>query len=157
MSVTLVVAVAENGVIGRDGGLPWPRLAGDLPRFKALTTGHVMVMGSRTFDSMGQLPGRTSIVVSRQRRMFGEGVPVLPFVGEAVAHGLGLDDQVFVVGGARIYADALDVGLVDTMVVSHVDGAFDGDTFFPDVDWTAWTPTSREPEDGYTVVTYVRA
>ncbi|MFY0407713.1 dihydrofolate reductase [Solicola sp. PLA-1-18] len=157
MSVTLVVAVAANGVIGRDGGLPWPRLEGDLPRFKALTTGHVMVMGSRTFDSMGQLPGRTSIVVSRQRRMFGEGVPVLPSVADAVAHGLGLDPEVFVVGGARIYADALSQGLVDTMVVSHVHDAHDGDTVFPDVDWSAWRETSREAETGYDVVTYVRA
>lgn len=155
MTVSLVAAVGTNGVIGRDGGLPWPP-TGDLAHFKALTMGHVLVMGRKTFESIGRvLPGRTTIVVSRQRRSFGDGVVVVPAVGEAIEKGSVLDPEVFVIGGAQVYAVALPVA--DRLVLTHVDLAPDGDTYFPDVDWTQWHETSRLPGHGFDVVTYDRA
>jgi len=154
MTVTLVAAVAANWVIGRDGGLPWPP-TGDLALFKRLTMGHVLVMGRRTYDSIGRaLPGRTTIVVTRQPDWTTEGVVVARSVPEALVTGKTFGDEVFVVGGASVYAEALQVA--DRMVLTHLDDAFEGDRFFPAVDWTAWSELGREQHEGYVVVTYAR-
>jgi dihydrofolate reductase len=153
-TVTLVAAVAANGVIGKDGALPW-RLPDDLRHFKRLTRGHVLVMGRRTFDSIGRpLPDRTTIVVTRQPQWQAEGVQTAADVPEALARAAQLDEQVFVAGGQEIFREALPVA--DTMVISKVDARPDGDTVFPPVDWAAWQEESREPMDGFEVVTYQR-
>ena len=153
-TVTLVAAVAANGVIGKDGALPW-HLPDDLRHFKRLTRGHVLVMGRRTFDSIGRpLPDRTTIVVTRQPRWQAEGVQTAADVTEALARAAQLDEQVFVAGGQEIFREALPVA--DTMVISKVDARPDGDTVFPPVDWAAWQEESREPMDGFEVVTYQR-
>ena len=155
MTITLVAAVAANGVIGRDGGLPW-RLPADLAHFKRLTLGHVLVMGRRTYDSIGRpLPGRTTIVVTRQPDWTADGVVVAASVEEALATARRLDDDVFVVGGAAIYAEAMRVA--DRMVLTHVEGEYDGDRRFPPVDWTQWREVGRDEQVGFTVCTYVRA
>jgi len=154
MTTTLVAAVAANGVIGRDGGLPWPP-TGDLAHFKRLTMGHVLVMGRGTYDSIGRpLPGRTTIVVTRQPAWAADGVVVAGSVAEAIAIGRSLDDQVFVVGGATVYAEAMP--LADRLVLTHLDAAYDGDRAFPPVDWSAWRVESSDPHEGFKVVTYVR-
>lgn len=154
MTVSLVAAVGTNGVIGLDGGLPWPP-TGDLAHFKALTMGHVLVMGRKTFESIGRvLPGRTTIVVSRRRKSLGDGVLVVPGVEEAIERAAALDPEVFVVGGAQVYAVALP--LADRLVLTHVDLAPEGDTYLPDVDWARWHETSRLPGNGFDVVTYDR-
>jgi dihydrofolate reductase len=141
--VTIVAAVARNGVIGVDGGLPW-RLPDDLQRFKELTLGHVLVMGRRTYESIGHpLPGRTTVVVTRQRDWDAG--------SEAAA---AADDEVFVVGGAQVYADALP--LADRIELTLVDAEPEGDTRFPEVDWSMWREVRREPGDGWTAVTYER-
>ncbi|MGI8615080.1 MAG: dihydrofolate reductase [Nocardioidaceae bacterium] len=155
MTVTLVAAVGADGVIGRDGGLPW-HLPGDLAHVKQLTLGHVLVMGRRTYESIGRpLPGRTTIVVTRRADWAAPGVRVARGVDEALAAGATLDDEVFVLGGASVYAAALPVA--DHLVLSEVAAAAEGDTYFPPVDWTQWRPVDRRPADGFTVVTYDRA
>jgi len=156
MSVTLVAAVGANNVIGRDGDLPW-RLPEDLKHFKALTLGHPMVMGRATFESIGRpLPGRTTIVVTRQADWATEGVETAPDLDAALARAAELDEEVFLVGGGQVYAEALERGLVDLMVITRVAEAPDGDTYFPAVDWLSWTEVGRIPHIGFDIVTYQR-
>lgn len=156
-TVTIVVAIGDNGVIGRDGQLPWPP-TGDLAHFKALTMGHPMVMGRTTFESIGRpLPGRTSIVLTRDAGWRSDGVEVAADLPSALAVAASLDDEVFLIGGAQVYAEALESGVVDRMVVTHVHQSPDGDAWFPDVDWPAWPETSREPHEGFDIVAYDRA
>lgn len=157
MTVTLVVAVGENNVIGRDGDLPWPP-TGDLKQFKALTMGHPIVMGRATYESIGRpLPGRTSIVLTRDPAWQADGVEVSHSLTDGLALALGRDAEVFVIGGAQVFAEAMNQGLVDSMVITHVQLSPEGDVWFPDVDWTQWTETGREPHDGYDIATYSRA
>ena len=156
MSVTIVVAIGRNGVIGRDGDLPWPP-TGDLAHFKALTMGHPLVMGRTTFESIGRpLPGRTSIVLTRDPAWTAEGVETAADLPSALARAAELDDHAFVIGGAQVYGEALAAGVVDRMVVTHVHAEPEGDAWFPAVDWTSWTEAERQAHDGYDIVTYVQ-
>ena len=143
MRVSLIAAVAENGTIGRDGGLPW-HLPDDLKRFRALTTGHHVIMGRRTFESIGRpLPRRTSLVISRDPSLRIEGGRVLPSVGAALdqARAAG-EDEAFVVGGSSIYAAALPIA--DRLYLTRVAARVDGDAFFPPIDEADWSERSRE-------------
>jgi dihydrofolate reductase len=154
--VTIVAAVATNGVIGVGGGLPW-HLPDELQRFKELTVGHVLVMGRRTYESIGRpLPGRTTVVVTRQPDWTGGSDLVLTAasVPEALATASSLDDEVFVVGGAQVYAEALPHA--DRLELTHVDAAPAGDTLFPELDWSEWREVRRHPGEGWTAVTYER-
>ncbi len=156
MTVTIVVAIGANGVIGKDGDMPWPR-TGDQLQFKALTMGHPIVMGRSTFESIGKpLPGRTSIVLTRNPLWAADGVIVAHTLTDALAHGLGRDDQVFLIGGAQVYAAALADGLVDQMVVTHVHLSPEGDASFPEIDLADWDETDRDAYDGYDIATYAR-
>jgi len=149
-----VVAIGRNGVIGRDGGLPWPP-TGDLRHFKALTMGHPLVMGRRTYESIGRpLPGRTTLVVTRDPGWAADGVVVHHSVDDALAAAGALDETVFVVGGASVYAATLP--RADRLVVTWVEQEPAGDTVFPDVDWARWQETAREAHDGFSIVTYDR-
>ena len=152
MSITLVAAVGRNRVIGRHGDLA-VRISADLRRFKALTMGRPMVMGRKTWDSMGgPLPGRRSIVVTRDPAWQAEGAEVEHSVESALARaGPGL---VFVVGGGEIYAQT--IGRADALELTEVDQDLEGDVLFPDLDRTAWAEVSREPGDGYAFVRYER-
>lgn len=153
-TITMVAAVGENGVIGRDGALPW-HLPGDLPRLKRLTTGHVVLMGRRTYDSIGRpLPGRTTVVLTRDRSWSVDGVRVCHDIESALSAAAGVDPKVFVLGGAEIYRLAMPYA--HTLLISEVPQAPDGDTFFPDIDATTWAETEREPQAGFDVVTYRR-
>jgi dihydrofolate reductase len=160
MTVTLVVAIGANGVIGVDGGLPW-RLPEDLASFKALTMGHPMVMGRATFESIGRpLPGRTTIVLTRDPDWSAPGVEVAPTLDAALDRAHQLDDEVFLVGGAQIYAQALKAGLVDLMCVTRVAASPEGDTYFPSIDWMQWHEVGTIPHGGepsFDIVTYRRA
>ena len=157
MPVTIVAAVARNGVIGVDGGLPW-HLPDDLRRFKELTLGHVLVMGRKTYESIGRpLPGRTTVVVTRSAD-WGPGsgeVLVAHGVPEAIHAAAAVDDEVFVVGGAQVYAAALP--LADRLELTLVDAEPAGDTRFPDVDWRDWRELRRDEAGGVAYVTYERA
>lgn len=160
MTVTLVVAMGANGVIGVDGGLPW-RLPEDLAHFKKLTMGHPMVMGRRTYESIGRaLPGRSTIVLTRDLHWSVEGVEVAPTIESAIARAHEIDDEVFVVGGAQVYAQVLEAGLVDLMCVTRVAASPEGDTSFPKIDWLGWSEVGHVPYGGnpsFDIVTYQRA
>ncbi|HLT27244.1 MAG TPA: dihydrofolate reductase [Zeimonas sp.] len=146
--VTLVVARARNGVIGADGGLPW-HLPEDLKHFRALTMGHAIVMGRRTWDSIGRaLPGRRSIVVSRDETRRFEGAERAASIDEAleIASRPGADpsiatDEVFVIGGAQLFAAAL--ARADRAVVTEIDRDVEGDTHFEALDSAAWSVVDR--------------
>lgn len=139
--LALIVAVAENGIIGREGDLPW-RLSSDLQRFKSLTMGHALIMGRRTFESIGRLlPGRTTVIVTRQ--------PDYQFPGALIAHSLSEaltltadDDCPFLVGGAELYRIGLP--LATRLFLTRVHAEVEGDVSFPDVDWEDWHEVSRE-------------
>jgi dihydrofolate reductase len=160
MTVTLVVAIGANGVIGVDRGLPW-RLPEDLAHFKALTMGHPMVMGRTTFESIGRpLPGRTTIVVTRNPDWSAEGVEVAPTLEAALERAQELDDEVFLVGGGQIYTAALEAGLVDQLCVTRVAASPDGDTRFPAIDWKQWREVGSVPfgsDPSFAIVTYERS
>ncbi|MEM6794261.1 MAG: dihydrofolate reductase [Acidobacteriota bacterium] len=140
--LSLVVAVAENGVIGRDGGLPW-RLSGDLRFFKKLTVGHTILMGRKTFESIGRpLPKRRSIVLTRRAaaRDLPPGVEIARSLEEALERAAG--ERTFVIGGAGVYRAALPAAR--TLHWTRVHAEVPGDTYFPPVDWSAWRLESEE-------------
>ena len=140
--LTLVSAVADNGVIGAAGDIPW-RIPADFAHFKALTLGHVLVMGRSTYDSIGRpLPQRTTIVLTRDPDWSADGVLVAGSLDAALALADDLDEQVFVAGGARVYVDAL--GRADAQVLTEVHLSPAGDTFYPEFDRAEWSETLRE-------------
>lgn len=155
MTITLIAAVARNGVIGRDGGIPW-RLPGEQRRFKEATVGHVLVMGRGTFESIGRaLPGRTTVVVTRDAAWPApDGVLVAGDVESALQQAADIDEEVYVAGGAAVYAAALP--RADRLLMTWVDDKPEGDVWFPSVTWSDWTVVHEEPADGYTVVDYRR-
>jgi dihydrofolate reductase len=147
VKLCLVVAVAENGVIGRDNALPW-RLSGDLKRFRAITMGKPLIMGRRTSESIGRpLPGRTSIVVTRDTGFRADGVvvahdlPAAMAAAEEAARATGAS-EIMVIGGAAIYESALP--LADRIYLTEVHAAPDGDTRFPKLGAGEWHEVSRE-------------
>lgn len=141
MTVSLVVARAENGVIGKDNQLPW-RLPADLRFFRQLTTGHTIIMGRKTFESIGKpLPNRRSIVITRRQDFHAHGVDVAQSVDEAVTLARG-EDEIFIVGGAEIYRAALPV--TDRMYVTIVHASPEGDVWFPTYDESEWTTIKKE-------------
>lgn len=141
MTLSLVVAVAENGVIGRENGLPW-HLSADLRRFKALTLGHTVIMGRKTFDSIGKgLTGRRNLVVSRNPEFRPTGATRVPSLAAALdAAGPGCD--VFIVGGAEIYRQALP--LADRIYLTVVHASPEGDAHFSLPEGPQWKLISSE-------------
>lgn len=129
MTLSCIVAVSENGVIGRDNDLPW-HLPDDLNRFKSLTMGHPIVMGRKTYDSIGRpLPGRRSVVLTRSSEYAPEGVTVVGSLDEALDACEG-EVEVFVIGGASLFAEALP--RADRVYLTRVLATVEGDTFFPE-------------------------
>jgi dihydrofolate reductase len=148
--VVLVAAVADNGVIGRDGDIPW-RIPEDMRHFRAVTSGHTVVMGRLTYESIGRpLPHRTNIVVTRSPGWSAEGVTVACSVDEALAKARVATGDVMVIGGAQIYEAA--IGAADVQVLTEVHRSPEGDTFYPAFDRSEWVETRREPHDGYDFV-----
>lgn len=133
--LSLIVAMAQNGVIGRNGDLPW-HLPADLKHFKAVTLGKPVIMGRRTWDEIGKpLPGRRNIVISRRPDFLAPGAEVVDSLEQALA--LAADAaEVMVIGGAQIYAQALP--FADCIHRTLVCGEMPGDTWFPEVDWQQW-------------------
>lgn len=137
----IVVAVSRNGIIGRDGDMPW-RLSTDLKRFKALTLGKPVIMGRKTFQSIGKpLPGRTNVIVTRDTSYHPGDVAVANSLDDAIAQasevalGDGLD-EICIIGGGEIYRQAIEGA--DTLHVTHVEADVDGDTAFPEIDPSIW-------------------
>ncbi len=156
--VTLVVAVAENGVIGAKNGLPW-RLPADLKRFKALTTGHAIIMGRKTWESIGRpLPERRMLVVTRDPAKLA-GQPVEAFASLADAIAAAGEGEVFVIGGGEMYREALP--LARRVQLTRVHAVVEGDVTFPGLPEAAWRETFREKHaaddknpHAYTFLTY---
>ena len=139
--LSILVAMANNRTIGIDNTLPW-RCPEDLKHFKALTMGHHMIMGRKTFDSIGKpLPGRTTVVVTRNRDLEIEGCLVAHSLEEAIAACAG-DDEIFIVGGAELYAQALP--LTSTLYLTEIRMDVAGDAHFPKFDLSEWEETARE-------------
>jgi len=139
--IAIIVAMANNRTIGINNTLPW-RIPEDLKHFKALTMGHHMIMGRKTFESIGKpLPGRTTVVVSRDRSLKIDGCVVAHSLQEAVA-ACANDPQIFMVGGADIYAQAL--GLADKLYITEIQQDVAGDAWFPEFDRSEWLEMSRE-------------
>lgn len=140
--LALIAAVAANGVIGSDNALPW-RLPEDLKRFRALTLGHPVIMGRRTFESIGRpLPGRRNIVVTRNAAWRVEGCETASSLEAALAAAGTGGDEIFVIGGAQIYAEALP--LAQRLYLTEIRQPFTGDARFPDVNRVEWKETARE-------------
>jgi dihydrofolate reductase len=151
VAISLIAAVARNGVIGAAGGIPW-HLPEDFAHFKATTLGHTLVMGRATYDSIGRpLPGRTTIVLTRDPGWHADGVLTASSLEEALAMAEG---DVYVAGGATVYAQALPYA--DEQVISEVDLEPEGDTFYPEFDRDQWEQVGRAQHDGFTVVRWRR-
>ena len=133
--LSIIVAIARNRVIGADGGIPW-HLPEELKRFKKLTLGHHIVMGRKTWDSIGRLlPGRTTVIVTRQRGYRVPGARVAHSLDEAIA-ACGADDEIFVIGGAELYAQALP--RAGRLYLTTVDAEIAGDTIMPEFNAHDW-------------------
>lgn len=158
--LALILAVSKNGAIGANNALPW-RLPEDLKRFRALTTGHAIIMGRRTWDSIGRpLPHRQSIVVTRDRAFTADGVTVAHSLDDALAR-VAMPPPAFCIGGAELFRLALP--RASWLYLTEIDRDFPGDTFLPAFDRSAWIEVAREPHrasgpDGfaYAFVTYER-
>ncbi|MDR3642234.1 MAG: dihydrofolate reductase [Candidatus Doudnabacteria bacterium] len=154
--IALIAAIAENNVIGAKNDLPW-YLPEDLKRFKELTLGKVVVMGRKTYDSIiarlkKPLPGRTSVVISRQDLKLPPGVELFHSIDEALrAH---QSQDVFIIGGEQIFNQSLS--LADTLYITRVEKSFPGDAFFPDIDENVWQKISNDPHDGFSFIIYKR-
>ena len=163
MRLSIIVATAENGVIGRDNNLPW-YLPADLKRFKQLTMGHHLLMGRKTFEAIGRaLPGRTTVVISRGRPTLPEGVRLVASLDEAVALATQTDDdEAFVAGGAQVYHLALP--RADRLYLTRIHAAIEGDTRLPELVESEWQLVSQddfEPDEKneyrYSFLIYDRA
>jgi Dihydrofolate reductase len=141
--ISIIAAVADNYAIGKSNNLPW-HLPADLKHFRQLTTGHAVVMGKRTFESLpnGALPNRRNIVLTS---IMSEGVNKGYFEADSFEDAVYLcerEDHVFIIGGATVYKQCIDK--VDSMFITWVHGTFSADTFFPEIDFTQWEEVSRE-------------
>ncbi len=145
--ISIVVAVTTNGVIGRDGDMPW-RLSSDMRRFRTLTLGKPVVMGRKCFRSIGRLlPGRPNIVITRDAGFTADGVEIAGSLEAGLALGSGLArelgvNEVCVIGGGEIYRQAID--LADVLHVTHIDATIEGDTIFPVIDHDVWMAGETE-------------
>ena len=156
--LTLVVAIDAKGGIGVDNKMPW-HLPEDFAHFKRVTLGKPVIMGRKTFDSIGRvLPGRRNIVITRSADWSHDGAERAPSLEAAIAMLDGAPASI--IGGAQIFAQAMDVA--DAMIVTHIDHVFDCDTFFPPIDAGVWRETAREPHRSeangfdYAFVSYAR-
>ena len=155
MEIVGIAAVARNGVIGAGNDIPW-RIPADWARFKRLTMGQVLIMGRKTWASIGRaLPGRTTFVVTRDTTWRGEGVYAVGSLEEAFDQAAGLSPKaIFVAGGGEIYRAAWD--RLTGLEITEVDAEPDGDVTFPEIDPQVWSEVFREPHMGYTFVSYRR-
>ncbi|GAB6879407.1 type 3 dihydrofolate reductase [Halorubrum gandharaense] len=159
MHLVSVAAVDENGLIGREGELPWPSIPADKRQYRERVAGHPVILGRRTFESMrDDLPGSHQLVVSRSRASYSEStVTVVSSVEEAIDAArelVGEEGTAYVLGGGTIYE--LFQPEVDRLVLSHVHGSYEGDSSFPDFDEDEWTVVAETAHDRFTLREWVR-
>lgn len=141
MDISIIVAVAENNVIGNDNQLIW-HIPGDLKRFKALTMGHHIIMGRKTWESIGRpLPGRTSVVVTRNTQFKADGAKVVHSLDDAIAIA-SADSEVFIIGGGELYQQALPVA--SKLYLTKVHRSYEGDVSFPEISPDEWKEVHSE-------------
>jgi len=158
--ITIIAAVASNNALGKDNQLIW-HLPADLKRFKRITTGHHIIMGRKTFESLGKaLPNRTTIIITRTKKYTAEDCIVVSSLDEALSKAKS-DKNPFILGGAQIYKQAIKIADVLDLTLVHND--FEADVFFPEIDNTIWKETSRQDfksdeqnKYNYSFVTYKR-
>ena len=139
---TIIVAIGENGEIGLKNELLW-HLPNDLKHFKTLTSGHPIIMGRNTYESIGKaLPNRTNIIVSQRKNWFQEGVLIVGSLKEALKFAKKIDEDIFIIGGGKVYEQTMD--FADKLEVTLVKGTFEADTFFPKIDAKVWTLVNEE-------------
>ncbi|MEE6210792.1 dihydrofolate reductase [Salarchaeum sp. III] len=158
MKLSIVAAVAANGVIGREGGMPW-HYPEDLEHFKETTTGHPVIMGRRTFESIrerigGPLPDRTNVVLTSNPDSLPDGVVGVGSVEEAVSAARARNDEAYVVGGETVYQQFLP--RADELILTELEAEYEGDTRFPDWDREAWKEVERDDREAFAFVTYRR-
>lgn len=157
-SLSLIVAVSSNGIIGINNTLPW-HLPEDLKRFRALTTGHHIIMGRKTYESLNRLlPDRTTVIVTRNRNYSVPGAVITHSLQEAVAK-CGDDSEAFLIGGAELYAEGFE--LADKLYLTEIHAEYEGDAFLPAFDRRQWQEVSRESHASsnglsFSYVTYIR-
>jgi len=151
--IALIAAIAENNVIGQNNGLPW-HFPEDFRHFKALTVGKNILMGRKTFESLGKpLPDRTNIVITRQTDYeVPEGVYVFPTIPEALA--AFQEEDIMVIGGGEIYAQT--ISQADRLYITHIHESYTGDTKFPLIDPAIWQETEHDDHEQFSFVTYTR-
>jgi len=159
MKVNIIAAVSSNGVIGCNGSLPW-NIQEDLKRFKELTLGHAVIMGRLTWESLPikPLPDRYNVVVSSntkyiayQANMNCIDLKDALSICDVVSY-----ENVFIIGGTRLYQESLDLGIVDSMYITHIHREYEGDTYFPDIDFSQWKEVEREDFEVFSFVKYYR-
>ena len=141
--ITLIAAIGINNELGKDNDLIW-HLPADLKRFKKVTSGHYILMGRNTFESIGKpLPNRTSVIITRNRNYFKDGCLIANSLEEAIGL-VDNNEDAFIIGGAQIYKQALESNLVDKLDITKVHQKFEADVFFPEIDLNIWEEISRE-------------
>lgn len=157
MSLIIIAAVADNNVIGVGNSLPW-NIAGDLKHFKKLTSGHTVVMGRKTYESIinrlkKPLPNRQNVVItSKKDYQVPEGVEIFSDIDNFLSKFDLKKENIYIIGGATIYKQMLP--LVDTLEITHVHDKPIGDVYFPEVDWSKWEEVKREEHKGFSFATY---
>ena len=141
--ITIIAAIAKNNALGKDNDLIW-HLPADLKRFKKITSGHHILMGRNTFESIGKpLPNRTTIIITRNKNYFKDGC----LIAHSIEDALDLvenDENIFIIGGAQIYKETIAKGLVDQLDITQVHQEFEADAFFPEIDLNIWEEVKRE-------------
>jgi len=138
---TIVVAMGKNNEIGSDNQLLW-HLPKDLKHFKEITSGHPVIMGRKTYESIGKpLPNRTNIVISRKKDWFEEGILIVGSIKEAVKFAKKIDEDIFIIGGGTIYDQTMEI--VDKLEVTLVEANLEADTYFPKIDSKIWKKTNE--------------
>lgn len=140
--ITIIAAIGNNNALGKDNRLIW-HLSKDLKRFKNLTEHHPVVMGRKTYESIGKaLPNLTNIVVSRKENWFEENILIVSTLKEAIKFAKKIDEDIFIIGGGDIYRQTIE--LADRLEITRVNGDFEADTFFPQIDPETWQKTDEE-------------
>ncbi len=142
-TITIIAAIANNNALGKDNDLIW-HLPADLKRFKKVTSGHHILMGRNTFESIGKpLPNRTTVIITRNKTYKAPGCIVVDSIEKAIDVAKD-DEHIFIIGGAQIYTQTIASNLVDQLDITKVHHAFDADVFFPEIDTTIWKEISKE-------------
>lgn len=141
--ITVIAAIAKNNALGKNNDLIW-HLPADLKRFKQVTTGHYILMGRNTFESIGRpLPNRTTIIITRNKNYFKDGCLIAHSLEQAIEMAKE-ESQIFIIGGAQIYKETIEKNIADQLDITLVHQEFEADVYFPEIDKKKWKETARE-------------